>query len=51
MGALKSKRCTKGHLLHGGNLYLKSNGQRECKKCSLERSKIAYRNKTKNGDK
>ena len=39
MGALKSPRCSKGHRLAGKNLYLRKNGQRECKKCSLERSR------------
>jgi hypothetical protein len=39
MGALKSKRCSRGHLLSPANTYLRKNGQRECRKCSLERSK------------
>ena len=39
MGALKSKRCSRGHLLKDGNLYIRSNGTRECRKCSLVRSK------------
>ena len=39
MGALKSYRCSKGHVLAGKNLYLRSNGTRECRKCSLARSK------------
>lgn len=33
MGALKSTRCSKGHLLKEPNLYFRTNSQRECKKC------------------
>ena len=39
MGALKSLKCAKGHLLAGKNLYLRKNGQRECRLCSLKRSR------------
>lgn len=38
MGALKSIRCKKGHLLKGQNLYVRRNGTRECRRCSIERS-------------
>jgi|SRR5579862_1347471 len=37
-GALKSKRCSRGHLRAGKNLYLRKNGTRECRQCSLKRS-------------
>lgn len=33
MGALKSSKCSKGHVLKAPNLYYRTNGQRECKKC------------------
>jgi hypothetical protein len=39
MGALKSYKCSKGHILKGKNLYSRANGSRECRKCSLERSR------------
>ena len=39
MGALKSYRCSKGHVLKGGNLYIRKDGTRECRKCSLARQK------------
>lgn len=39
MGALKSPKCSKGHLLKGDNLYMRKNGQRECKTCSNKRAK------------
>jgi hypothetical protein len=39
MGAIKSMKCMKGHLLRGKNLYIRANGTRECKACSLARSK------------
>jgi len=38
MGALKSKRCSRGHLLAGRNLYMRKDGSRECLRCSLERA-------------
>jgi len=37
-GALKSKRCSSGHLLSSRNLYIRKNGTRECRQCSLNRS-------------
>jgi hypothetical protein len=37
MGALKSLRCARGHKLAGKNLYLRRNGQRECRACSAIR--------------
>ena len=40
MGALKSERCSKGHPMVEGNLYLRSDGQRECLTCKRNR-KIA----------
>ena len=39
MGALKSYKCSKGHVLKGTNLYIRADGTRECRKCSLERVK------------
>lgn len=39
MGALKSYKCSKGHILKGNNLYIRINGSRECRKCSLERNR------------
>ena len=44
MGALKSPKCSKGHRLAGKNLYQRSNGQRECRKCSLARNAKWKRN-------
>jgi hypothetical protein len=40
MGALKSYKCSRGHVLAGKNLYIRKNGTRECRKCSLQRAKI-----------
>jgi hypothetical protein len=37
MGAHKSYKCSKGHILKDSNLYVRKNGTRECKKCSLIR--------------
>ena len=37
MGRKKRKACAKGHALTARNLYLRTNGQRECKTCSLAR--------------
>jgi hypothetical protein len=37
MGALRSKHCSKGHKFTPENTYIRSNGQRECRKCSLRR--------------
>lgn len=39
MGALKSKHCSKGHRLTPENTYIRQNGQRECRKCSLRRGR------------
>ena len=45
MGALKSKKCSRGHSLSGDNLYIRKNGGRECRKCSLNRSAKKYAEK------
>ena len=37
--------CHKGHLLQGTNLYLKSNGQRNCRKCLAEASRRQHERK------
>jgi hypothetical protein len=37
MGAHKSYKCSKGHILKDGNLYIRKDGTRECRKCSLDR--------------
>jgi len=39
MGALKSYKCSKGHVLRGANLYVCKNGSRQCRKCALERGR------------
>ncbi len=39
MGALKSPTCSKGHKMEGDNLYLRKDGSRECRQCSLDRGK------------
>jgi hypothetical protein len=39
MGALKAYKCSKGHVMKEGNLYLRKDGTRECRKCSLARRK------------
>lgn len=39
MGAIKAYKCNQGHVLKGGNLYLRKNGTRECRKCSLARQR------------
>jgi hypothetical protein len=49
MGALKSIRCSRGHLLKGANLYLRRDGTRECRKCSLERGRVWRVKKTQKG--
>ena len=47
MGAQKSYRCSKGHVMRGANVGVrpggKQAGQRYCIKCSRERSKNRYR--------
>lgn len=45
MGALKSTKCSKGHRMSGKNLYVRADGSRECRKCSLARSKKFYQSK------
>lgn len=45
MGALKSPKCSRGHRLAGRNLYQRADGTRECRKCSLLRSKRQWRKK------
>jgi hypothetical protein len=50
MGALKSPRCSKGHKLSGDNLYLRHDGQRQCKKCALARSRATTASKRKLGE-
>jgi hypothetical protein len=35
MGAIKSPKCSKGHRMIPGNLYVFANGKRRCKKCAL----------------
>src|SRR5882724_2103615 len=37
MGALKSQRCARGHKMVSKNLYMRANGQRECRACSAIR--------------
>jgi hypothetical protein len=49
MGALKSYRCSKGHVLSASNTYKKKHGQRECKKCSLERRRAWAERRGNNG--
>ena len=39
MGALKSERCSKGHPMVEGNLYHRSDGQRECLTCKINRNR------------
>ena len=34
--------CPKGHSYSGDNLYVNSNGYRECKECKRERSRLNY---------
>jgi hypothetical protein len=43
MGALKSPKCSRGHRLAGKNLYIRANGTRECRTCSLLRSRKYWR--------
>jgi hypothetical protein len=45
MGAIKSKRCQRGHLMRAPNLYTRKKGQRECKACSKLRYRKARRKK------
>lgn len=47
MGALKSPRCSKGHKLAGKNLYIRKDGQRECRTCSLLRARAQSDRKRK----
>ncbi len=46
MGALKSLKCSRGHRLVGKNLYIRKDGTRECRQCSLIRSR---KHKKENG--
>jgi hypothetical protein len=44
--------CPQNHPYSGDNLYLKSNGRRECRTCHRERERAAYwRRKTSNSRK
>ena len=49
MGAYKSYRCGKGHVMKGANVGIrpggKQAGQRYCIKCSRERSRNNYTTK------
>lgn len=40
MGALKSSKCSKGHRLIEGNLYVRKDGQRQCRKCQMQRAAL-----------
>lgn len=37
MGALKSPKCSRGHAMKDPNLYYRSDGNRECRRCKTER--------------
>jgi hypothetical protein len=39
VGVRKKKHCKRGHLLKKGNLYFRTNGDRECKTCAKQRYK------------
>lgn len=41
MGALKSPKCSKGHLMKPPNLYMRPDGQRECLMCKQQRGRDA----------
>jgi hypothetical protein len=49
MGAQKSYRCSKGHVMRGKNVGIrpggKQKGQRYCLKCARERSRATYTRK------
>ena len=53
MGALKSYRCSKGHVMRGANVGVRPGGKqagaRYCVKCSRERSRQAYTRKSRGG--
>lgn len=51
MGAIKSYKCSRGHILKDGNLYIRSNGTRECRKCSRERNRLWREANKPKGDK
>lgn len=36
---IKKIKCNRGHRLVGKNLYLRSDGMRECRQCSLIRAR------------
>jgi hypothetical protein len=38
MGAALKSKCKRGHRLAGWNLYLRKDGTRECRQCSLART-------------
>jgi hypothetical protein len=42
MGALKSYKCSKGHRMVPSNLYIGSNGLRQCKKCAKARAQAQF---------
>lgn len=44
---MKRETCCRGHEMTPDNLYQRKNGTRECKKCSLRRSKERVRPKAK----
>lgn len=46
MGALKSAKCSRGHLMRDPNLYYTKSGQRQCLRCKLVQGK-AYRERNK----
>ena len=46
MGALKSPVCSQGHPLNAKTTFKRKRGQRECKICSIARSK-AWREQQK----
>ena len=39
MGALKSLKCSKGHVMEDPNLYHRGDGKRECLACKKERNR------------
>ena len=45
MGAPVKKKCRRGHALTKMNLYLRKDGTRECRKCSLVRARDAEKEK------
>jgi len=47
LGAINARKthCKNGHKLELGNLYFPKNGQRECRRCRLDRCAREYREK------